>query len=65
MQGDWAADSTTERGGQTMHTRWWLTASGGSGRGSLKTFSKMYLKIVPQIVQSPPCKIRFSKEVFA
>jgi hypothetical protein len=35
------------------------------GGGALKMFSKLHLKIVPQIVQKPPRKIGFSKEVFA
>jgi hypothetical protein len=47
MQGDWLVDGTTEGGGWTMHACWWLTAAGG---GALKTSSKSYLKIVPQIV---------------
>jgi hypothetical protein len=39
-----------------------LAAAGG---GALKTSSKSYLKIVPQIVQKNRRKIGFSKEVFA
>jgi hypothetical protein len=36
-----------------------------AGEGALKTSSKLYLKIVPRIVQNPPRKIGFSKEIFA
>jgi hypothetical protein len=42
---------------------WQLMAVAGGG--VLKTSSKLYLKIIPQIVQNPPRKIQFSKEVFA
>ncbi len=55
-----------QRGGgrQCMCAGGWqlLVAAGG---GALKTSLKLYLKIVPQIVQKSPRKIRFSKEVFA
>ncbi len=66
MQGDWAVDGTTERGGRTMHAHWWLTASGGSGRGCTQDV----FKIVPQNhtsnrAKNYPWKIGFSEEVFA
>jgi hypothetical protein len=65
MQGNWAADGTAEGGGRQC------TRAGGrqllavAGEGALKTYSKSYLKIVPQIVQKNPRKNRFSEEVFA
>jgi hypothetical protein len=46
MQGDWVVDGMTRGGGPTMHARWWLTDSGGGGRGFTQDISKIvsYLK---------------------
>jgi hypothetical protein len=68
-QGDWAADGTMRRGGADnaralvlVVDSFWRRRAGG---GVLKTSSKLYLKIVPQIVQNPPRKIVFSEGFFA
>jgi hypothetical protein len=67
-QGDWVADGTTrERGADNAAAlvvdSFWRRREGG--RGALKTSSKSYLKIVPQIAQNPPRKIGFSEVFFA
>jgi hypothetical protein len=64
-QGEWAADGMTEGGGQTTHACWWLTVSGGGGRGCTQDV----LKIVPHNCTSNcaklPQKIGFSEEILA
>jgi hypothetical protein len=60
MQGDWAADGTIEGGGWTTHACWWLTASGGSGRGCTQDV----LKIVPQNCTSNCAKPPSKNQVF-
>jgi hypothetical protein len=60
MQGDWAADGTTEGRGRTTHMRWWSTASGGGGRGCTQDV----LEIIPQNCTSNCAKNPSENQVF-
>ncbi len=70
MQGDWAEDGMTREGGvDNAHAlvvdSFWQQQKRVYSKLPSNCTSKLYLKIVPQIVQKNPWKIEFSEGVFA